>query len=333
MDPTRRVPLGKSGLAVSRLGLGGAPLGGLFDPVDDNIARDVVRHAWDVGLRLFDTAPLYGHGRSETRLGGVLRELPRDEFVLCTKVGRLLRADAPPNPQLQRRAIYRDVPPVQPLFDFSEGGVLRSVEESLERLGMDRIDVLHIHDPDEHPEEALAGAYQALAGLRGKGTIRAIGAGMNQAELPARLARAADFDCFLLAGRYTLLDHDSALPELLPVCLEKNIALIIGGVYNSGILAHPRPGATFNYYPAEPHWVERAQRLQAICDRHQVPLMAAAIQFPLGHPAVATVLTGVRSVAELDENLEMFRWEIPADLWRELRAEGLLHPDAPTPVG
>jgi len=245
----------------------------------------------------------------------------------------LLREGAPPNPQLRRRAIYRDVPPVQPVFDFSYDGVMRSVEESLERLGVDRVDVLYIHDPDDHPEEALAGAYPALDRLRAEGTIKAVGAGMNQAEMLARFAREADFDCFLLAGRYTLLDHDTALAELLPLCVERAIAIVIGGVYNSGILADPRPGAPFNYEPAERRWLERAQRLKAVCDRHDVPLMAAAIQFPLAHPAVATVLTGVRTTAELDENVRMLRYPIPPALWQDLRAEGLLSEAAPTPEG
>lgn len=331
MDPTARVPLGKTGLTVTRLGLGGAPLGGLFHAVDDGEAHAVVRRAFEIGLRLFDTAPLYGHGTSETRMGHVLAQLPRAEFTLATKVGRLLRADAPPYPRLQRATLYRDVPPVNPVFDFSEDGVLRSVEESLERLGLDRVDILHIHDPEDHQDEALTGAYRALDRLRREGTIGAVGAGMNYADVLARLAREADFDCFLVAGRYSILDQ-RALHELLPLCVEKRIAVIIGGVYNSGILADPREGATFNYEPADGPWLEKARRLRAVCDRHQVPLKAAAIQFPLAHPAVASVLTGVRSVAELEENVRMFRFPIPADLWQELRTEGLLPEEAPIPV-
>jgi D-threo-aldose 1-dehydrogenase len=327
MDPAQRVPFGKTSLTVTRLGLGSAPLGGLFNPVPEAQVHAVVQRAYDLGLRLVDTAPLYGHGNAESRLGDVLSRLPRTDFVLSTKVGRLLRADAPPEPRGQ----FKDVPPVNPLFDFSYDGVMRSVEESLERLKLDRVDILHIHDPDDYEQQALDEAYRALDRLRSEGTIDAVGSGMNQAEMLARFARAADFDCFLVAGRYTLLDQ-AALAELLPICEQKKIAIIIGGVYNSGILANPAEGATFNYLPAEPAWLEKAQRLKAVCDRHAIPLKAAAIQFPLAHPAVASIVTGARSVAELDENVAMMRWEIPDDLWAELKREGLLPAEAPTPT-
>ena len=281
----------------------------------DDEAHRVVEAAWQAGIRFFDTAPLYGHGLAEQRLGAVLRAKPREEFVLATKVGRLLRADAPPEPG----QAYKGVPPVNPTYDFSYDGVMRSVEESLARLGLDRVDVLHIHDPDEHFEDALAGAYRALDRLRAEGTIRAVGAGMNQAEMLVRFAREADFDCFLLAGRYTLLDRTGAA-ELLPLCVEKSIAIIAGGVFNSGILANPRPGTTFNYQPAPPEIVDRALRMQEICARHGVELKAAAIQFPLRHPAVASVLTGCRSVREVEENVRMFQAPIPSSLWDELDA-------------
>lgn len=281
----------------------------------DDEAHRVVEAAWQAGIRFFDTAPLYGHGLAEQRLGAVLRAKPREEFVLATKVGRLLRADAPPEPG----QAYKGVPPVNPTYDFSYDGVMRSVEESLARLGLDRVDVLHIHDPDEHFEDALAGAYRALDRLRAEGTIRAVGAGMNQAEMLVRFAREADFDCFLLAGRYTLLDRTGAA-ELLPLCVEKSIAIIAGGVFNSGILANPRPGTTFNYQPAPPELVDRALRMQEICARHGVELKAAAIQFPLRHPAVASVLTGCRSVREVEENVRMFQAPIPSSLWDELDA-------------
>ena len=281
----------------------------------DDEAHRVVEAAWQAGIRFFDTAPLYGHGLAEQRLGAVLRAKPREEFVLATKVGRLLRADAPPEPG----QAYKGVPPVNPTYDFSYDGVMRSVEESLARLGLDRVDVLHIHDPDEHFEDALAGAYRALDRLRAEGTIRAVGAGMNQAEMLVRFAREADFDCFLLAGRYTLLDRTGAA-ELLPLCVEKSIAIIAGGVFNSGILANPRPGTTFNYQQAPPQLVDRALRMQEICARHGVELKAAAIQFPLRHPAVASVLTGCRSVREVEENVRMFQAPIPSSLWDELDA-------------
>ena len=311
---------------MTRLGLGTAPLAGLFEAVPENQALAVIERSWEAGIRLYDTAPLYGHGLAEIRVGRVLRKKPRQEFTLASKVGRLLRADAPPEPGQS----YRGTPPVNPIFDFSYDGVMRSVEESLERLGLDRIDILHIHDPDNHFREALAGAYKALDQLRRDGVIGAVSAGMNQAEMLTRFAREANFDCFLLAGRYTLLDQ-VALKELLPVCLARGVAIIAGGVYNSGILANPKPGAHYDYVVAPAALIERAQRIGAVCARHGVPLKAAAIQFPLGHPAVTCVVVGCRSVAQLDESIAMFELEIPPSMWQELKHEGLLSPEVPTP--
>jgi len=326
------VQLGGTSVKVTRLGLGSAPLGNLFQEVADVDARSVVATAYDAGIRFFDTAPLYGYGLAERRLGKVLSEKSRDSFVLASKVGRLLRAGVPPDPTQfhEGEAFYKSAPEVSPVFDFSYDGVMRSVEESLERLSLDRIDILHIHDPDEHYEAALDGAYRALATLRSEGVIGAVGAGMNQAEMLVRFATDADFDCFLLAGRYTLLDQ-SAFRELLPLCRAKGISIIIGGVFNSGLLADPRPGARFDYVPADQDLVLRAQRLDAVCRRHGVPLKAAALRFPLGHPAVAAVLVGCRSVAELEENIRMFGTDVPAPLWEELRSEGLLDEELPTP--
>ncbi|MFN8523253.1 MAG: aldo/keto reductase [Chloroflexota bacterium] len=330
MDPTARVPFARNKLSVTPLGLGSAPLGGLFEAVSDETAHAVVQHAYDSGLRFFDTAPLYGRGSAETRYGAVLSKLPRDSFVLSTKIGRLLRDEPLPGADASGRGQFFGAPPKWPVFDYSRDAVLKSVEESLARLKLDRIDVLLIHDPDNHWEQAIGQAYPALEELRSQGVVKAIGAGMNQAEMLARFARETDVDCFLVAGRYTLLDQ-AALPELLPICVQKKISIIIGGVYNSGLLADPRPGATFNYQPAEQNWLDKALKLKAVCDRHNVPLKAAALQFPLAHPAVDVVLTGVRATAELDENLAMFRTEIPAALWSDLRAEGLVPEGAPTP--
>lgn len=325
MNPAERVPLGRTGLEVTRLGLGTAPLGGMYEAVSDEEGRAVVDAAWTAGLRFFDTAPLYGSGQAERRLGGYLRQRPRDEFALATKVGRLLRADAPPDPG----EIYVGAPPLHPVFDFSEEATLTSLRESLERLGLDRVDVLHIHDPDRHHDEAIAGAYRALDRLRAEGRVRAVGAGMNQAAMLARFAREARFDCFLLAGRFTLLDQ-SGLDDLLPLCLRQGIAVIAGGPFNSGILADPRPGTHYNYAPAPPELIERALRLAEVCDRHGVPLAAAAVQFPLRHPAVASVLVGARSVAEVEEDVRLFRWEVPDELWADLRSSGLVRdPAAP----
>jgi D-threo-aldose 1-dehydrogenase len=326
LNPRERVKLGRTALSVTRFGLGTAPLAGLFEEVEESRGIAVIERAWDAGVRFFDTAPLYGHGLAELRLGKVLRQKPRDAFTLASKVGRLLRADAPPEPGQS----FRGVPPVNPTFDFSYDGVMRSFAESLERLGLDRIDILHIHDPDDHYDAALAGAYRALDRLRADGVIGAVGAGMNQAEMLTRFAREGNFDCFLLAGRYTLLDQ-VALKELLPECLERGIAIIAGGVYNSGILADPKPGAHYNYQAAPAELLERAQRIRDVCARHGVPIKAAAVQFPLGHPAVTCVVVGCRSAAQLEESLAMFEHDIPPALWHDLKAEGLLPSEAPTP--
>jgi D-threo-aldose 1-dehydrogenase len=295
------------------LGLGTAPLGGLYEALSDDEGHRVVEAAWDAGIRFFDTAPLYGSGLAEQRLGTVLRTKPRDEFVLMTKVGRLLRPDVAPDPD----ETFKGMPPLNPIFDFSYDGVMRSVEESLVRLGMDRVDVLLIHDPDNDYEEAMTGAYRALDKLRSEGTIKAAGAGMNQNEMLTRFAREGGFDLFLLAGRYTLLDPSGA-DELLPLCLERGIAVVAGGVFNSGILADPGPGAHYNYRPAPPEMVEKARHFRAICERHGVDLKAAAIQFPLRHPAITAVLTGCRSESELSENLGLFETSLPDELWAEL---------------
>jgi len=326
MNPGERARLGRTSLEVTRFGLGTAPLAGLHEAVAEDQALQVITRAWDEGIRHFDTAPLYGFGNAETRLGKALHDKPREEFVLASKVGRLLRADAPPEPGQN----FRGTPPVNPVFDFSYDGVMRSVDESLQRLQLDRIDILHIHDPDNHYDDALHGAYKALDHLRSEGVIRAVGAGMNQAEMLARFAREGNFDCFLLAGRYTLLDQ-IALDELLPICVERGIAIIAGGVYNSGILADPKLGARYNYATAPEPLLERARKIRAVCDRHGIPLKAAALQFPIGHPAVSCVVVGCRSVAQLDESLRMFEVDIPPALWQELKSEGLLREDAPTP--
>ena len=326
LDPTARARLGRSGVEVTQLGLGTAPLGGLYEAVSDADADATITAAFDLGLGFVDTAPLYGHGIAEQRVGRVVARRQRESIIVATKVGRLLR---PVAGDLVGGA-YVGTPDVNPVFDFSYDGVMRSLEESLERLGLDRVDVLHIHDPDDHYDEALTGAYRALDRLRAEGTIGAVGAGMNQSAMPARFARDGNFDCFLLAGRYTLLDQEGLL-ELLPLCVDHGISIIAGGVYTSGLLADPRPGAPFDYEPASAALVERALRLQDVCGRHGVPLKAAAIQFPLGHPAVASVVTGARSPAELTENVAMFRQPIPPALWDEFRSEGLLGGEVPTP--
>lgn len=334
------VPLGRTWLQVTRLGFGAATIGGLFGAVSAEDAQATVVRAYDLGIRYFDVAPLYGYGLSEQRVGAALAGRPRDSFVLSTKVGRRLvprdriTADMDVDRQMVdgKEDFYfaEGTPPVRPVFDYSFDGTLRSVEESLERLGVDRVDILLIHDPDNHVEDAMAGAYPALLRLREEGVVRAIGVGMNQTAVLSRFAERCDIDLVLEAGRYTLLEHD-ALAELLPLCERRGIAVAVAGVFNSGILANPRPGSRFNYVPADPALVARATRLADIASSFGVSLKAVAVQFALAHPAVACMVAGVRTMAQLDEYPALFAERIPADLWAELRAEGLLPATAPVP--
>lgn len=301
-----------SGVA-GRLGLGTAPLGNLFSAVDDAEAEATVSAAWECGIRLFDTAPLYGHGVAEARLGRVLRHLPRSEFVLSSKVGRLLRRVSP-----RPATIFRDIPDVDPVFDFSRDGVLRSIEESLTRLGMDRLDIVHVHDPDDHEADALSTAFPTLIELREQGVIGKVGCGMNQAAMLSRFVDRVDLDCVLLAGRYSLLDRGGA--ALLARCTAKRVDVIIGGVFNSGLLARPEVGATFDYVAAAPELVDRARRMQQVCAGFGVALPAAAVGFVLRHPSVNTVLFGARSPAEVVADVAHASASIPDELWSELDA-------------
>ncbi len=329
MDPLKKVQIGKTSLQVTRLGLGGAPLGGLFEDVQGESAVATIRRAQELGINFFDTAPFYGHGKSEKWMGQGLAGIPSDSRVLATKVGRVLE---PVEPGTLEKDEFDNPAPFKPVFDFSYDGTMRSFHESLDRLQIDRIDILHIHDPDDHFNQAIKGAYPALDQLRKEGKIKAVGAGMNQAEMPARFAREGNFDCFLLAGRYSLIDH-TGLKELLPLCVEKQISIIIGGPYNSGILATgAKPGAKFNYADAPPEILEKVRKVEEVCERHQVPMKAAALQFPLAHPAVAAVIPGARSVAELEENFRLISHPIPGDFWADLRAKRLLPEEAPVPV-
>jgi len=324
------VPLGRTGLRVSALGLGTAPLGNLFTAVPERDADATVRAALDAGLTYLDTAPHYGLGVAERRLGRVLAGRPRDSFVLSTKVGRLLRPLDPGEAADPEGFVA--VPPGKRVWDLSGGGVRRSLEASLERLGLDRVDVVFLHDPDDHERQAYEQAFPALAELREQGTVRAIGAGMNQAEMLTRFVRDLDIDVVLVAGRWSLLDQ-RALQELLPACAERGVAVVVGGVFNSGLLADPRPGATFDYAPAPPELVARATRLAAACARHGVPLRAAALAFAYGHPAVTSVLVGARSAAEVADAVAMHAFPVPGELWAELVATGLLPGHVPTPAG
>jgi D-threo-aldose 1-dehydrogenase len=323
------VPLGRSGLRVSALGLGTAPLGNLFTPVPEPDADATVRAALDAGLTYLDTAPHYGLGLAERRLGRVLAGRPRDSFVLSTKVGRLLRPLDPGEPADPEGFVA--VPPGKRVWDLSRDGVRRSLEESLGRLGLDRVDVAFLHDPDDHERQAYGQALPALAELRAQGVVRAVGAGMNQAEMLTRFVRDLDVDVVLVAGRWTLLDQ-RALEALLPACAERGVAVVVGGVFNSGLLADPRPGATFDYAPAPPELVARAARLAAVCAGHGVPLRAAALAFAAGHPAVTSVLVGARTAAEVADAVAMHAVEVPGELWEELVATGLLPEHVPTPA-
>jgi D-threo-aldose 1-dehydrogenase len=318
------VPLGQSGVTVTRLGMGLAPIGGLYSPVGDGTAIKAVDTAWEHGVRFFDTAPFYGSGLSERRAGQALRERDRDEFTMSTKVGRRLVAGA------EQPGVWSESGDAGPLWDFSADGVRASHRESLDRLGLDRVDLLHLHDPDEHYAEAVAEALPALVELRREGAIGAVSAGMNQSAMLTEFARTGQFDCFLLAGRYSLLDQ-SGLADLLPECERRGISVIVGGVYNSGVLADPRPGATFDYRAAPPEVIARAQAMARVCERYGVPLRAAALQFPFGHPAVAAVLVGMRSPDEVADAATMAAVKIPGGLWRDLAAAWLLDPEVPLP--
>ncbi|WP_078852198.1 aldo/keto reductase [Streptomyces sp. NRRL B-3229] len=314
-----RVPLGRSGVTVSRLGLGTSPLGGLFSAVDDDQAAATLDAAWSAGVRYFDTAPHYGAGLAERRLGHFLTAsgLPRTEYTVSTKVGRLLvPGDSAPGDE----AFDVDEGLVR-VRDYSADGVYRSLADSLERSGLDAFDIVLIHDPDDHWEEAVRGAYPALARLRSEGGVRAIGAGMNQTAMLTRFVRETDLDCVLVAGRYSLLDRTAA-EELLPLCAEREVGVLVGGVFNSGVLAAPAPGATFDYAPAPETVLRRARALAERCAAHGVPLAAAALQFPYRHPAVTSVVLGARTAREIAENVDHARREIPQKLWDELDALG-----------
>jgi D-threo-aldose 1-dehydrogenase len=320
-----------SRVALSRLSLGCAPIGNLYRPTSDADARGAVEAAWDAGVRYFDTAPHYGLGLSERRLGAALRDRPRDAFTVSTKVGR--RLEPVTDGERPDDEGYAVAPTHRRVWDFTRDGVLRSLESSLERLGLDRVDVLFAHDPDDHYREVLDGAYPALEELRAQGVVRSIGAGMNQAGVLADFVRHTDMDLLMLAGRYTLLEQ-GALDDLLPLCERRGVRVVAAGVFNSGLLARdvPPDDAHYDYAAAPGELVARARRLAAVCGRHGVTLPAAALAFPLAHPAVASVCVGARSAAQVGRNAALFAARIPAGLWAELRAEGLLREDAPAPA-
>jgi D-threo-aldose 1-dehydrogenase len=312
--------LGRSGLTVTRLMLGGGPIGGLFAPVDSEAARATLQAAWSAGVRAFDTAPHYGAGLSELRFGEFLATRPRGEYLLSTKVGRLL---VPPAGPVDDTEGFDGAPRLARVRDYSPDGVRSSLEASLQRLGLERLDLVLIHDPDDHARAALDGAYPALAQLRSEGVIRAIGIGMNRAELLEWFLPRTDLDCVLIAGRYTLLDT-TAGAGLLPECQRRGIAVLAGGVFNSGILADPRPGARYEYLPASAELIGRAQQIGRVCTRYGLPIGAVALQFTLRHPAVTAAVVGARSPAEISEDVCYLGIGVPDSVFDELADSGLI---------
>jgi D-threo-aldose 1-dehydrogenase len=333
VNPAERRRLGHTDLELTVLGLGGAPLGDLFERLTDRQADAVLEAAWTEGIRFFDTAPYYGHGQSEHRVGRFLRTKARDEYVLSTKVGRVLRRGR------YEPGAWAGGLPFEAVFDYGRDGVLRSFEDSLQRLGLTRLDLLVIHDLDlwhhdaeqvENHLDALAqGGIGALQELRHAEDVRAIGAGVNEVGMVPRLLERVELDFVLLAMPYTLL-HQDALDEELPLCAERAIAVVIGAPFQSGILAG---AGTYNYGPASSEVVARVQRIRAACDRYGVPVVAAALQFPLGHPLVASVIPGAVRPEQVRQNAAALRRPIPEGLWTELKSTGLLHADAPLPNG
>jgi D-threo-aldose 1-dehydrogenase len=337
---TRKLRAGDGEINLTVMGFGGAPLGNLYAAISEETARDTLDAAWDAGIRYFDTAPQYGFGLSEARFERALAERPREEFVLSTKVGRLLRDCAP---EEVPRINFVDTPMRTFDYDYSYDGVMRSHEKSLKRLRQDRIDILLVHDVDvfthgtqEESNRRVRelfddGGYRALEELRAAGTVKAIGAGVNEWEVCERLLGLGDFDCFLLAGRYTLLEQES-LGSFLPICEARDVGIILGGPFNSGILATgPVPEARFNYDPAPPEILDRVRRIDAVCRAHGVTLIEAALQFVLGHPVVKTVIPGANTPEQVKANLRLLTSRIPGPLWSDLKSEGLLRADAPVP--
>lgn len=335
--PIQTRPLGRTGLPATVLGFGAAPLGDLYARLDEARAIATVEAALAGGVKLIDTSPLYGHGLSEHRVGAALRRSPARGVAISTKVGRV----ADPFAGRGDGSGYLGGLPHGLRFDYSYDGAMRSLEQSALRLGVDAIDIVLIHDVDVWTHgadavearfsEAMNGAYRALERLRAAGAVKAIGVGVNEAEMCERFARAGDFDAMLLAGRYSLLEQP-ALASFMPLALEKGIGLMLGGVFNSGILATgPVPGAMYNYKPAPPAILARVAAIEAVCARHGVPLRRAALQFPLGHPAVASLVMGAVSAGEVEDQIAALAAPVPAALWADLKAEGLLAADVPVP--
>jgi D-threo-aldose 1-dehydrogenase len=327
----------RSGLTFTALGYGGAPIGNYNGVFSDADAQDMVSQAWDQGIRYFDTAPGYGNGLSEHRLGHALRRRDRKELVLSTKVGRVLTPmlDAP-----STNGQYLDIPPLVAGYDYSYDGVMRAVEQSMQRMLTDHFDVLFIHDCDRYthgsaaPElfhQAIVSAFPALESLREQQVVKAIGFGINETDLMIEAIKSTDVDVCLLAGRYTLLEQEP-LDELFPICEQQGVGIVLGGVYSSGVLATgPISGARFNYAPADANILARAKQLQDVCRRHNVPLAAVALQFAYAHPVVVSACIGARDEKQQTRNAELFESSVPGELWDDLRAANLIRSDAPIP--
>lgn len=332
--------IGKTNLTIDLLGFGCAPLGNLYQAVSDEVAMSTLSAAWDAGFRYFDTAPHYGQGLSERRLGDVLRPFQGQDYLLSSKVGRLLK----PAAYAKERHGFLSSMPFDIHYDYSYDGVMRSFEDSLQRLGLDRIDILYMHDIGEathgkdnqhHFPIAMQGGYKAMDELRSQGLVKAIGLGVNEYQVCEAALAYGDWDCFLLAGRYTLLEQES-LATFLPQCEQRNCSIIIGGAYNSGILATgTKTGKTihYDYGPAPQSVIDKVSKLETLCEQYEFPLAAAALQFPLAHPAVVSVIPGMSSVARIAQTLELINVKIPDSFWQDIRASGLVDDNAPLPTG
>ncbi len=340
MDPVKLRKLGRSDVMVPQFGFGGAPLGDLFTRISDEDSEATLTAAWEAGVRYYDSAPWYGLGQSEHRLGRFLRRQPKNELLVSTKVGRVLRA--PVKPETLDRRPWTGGLSFEVKWDYSYDGIMRSYEDSLQRLGMPHVDILIIHDLDweYHGTDAKVNAYlaqlgssgfRALEELKAHGLIGAIGAGVNELRTIPAFLDMVNLDFFMLALRYTLGEQETLESEL-PACEARGVGFIVAGVFSSGLYATgPVPGAKYNYADATPAQLEKARKIQAVCQRHNVPLAAAALQFPLHHPLAASVIPGAFQPEHVQRNIELFRHEIPTDLWAELKSEGLIRPDAPTP--
>ncbi|MEY4698121.1 MAG: hypothetical protein RIT14_2549 [Pseudomonadota bacterium] len=338
MKPGTQRKFGRVDLDVTAFAFGTAPVGNIFSEIDETTSDAMFQRSWDAGVRFYDTAPMYGHGLSELRTGQSLRWKKRDDFVLSSKVGRVLH---PAKRETINFAPWVNAAPFTMEFDYSYDGTMRSFEDSLQRMALERMDIVFIHDIDvftrgkDQPEvfkQAMDGCYRALERLREEKVVKAIGVGVNEWEVCHEALKQRDFDCFLLAGRYTLLEQD-ALNEFLPLCEARGAAVLVGGGFNSGILATgAKPGAKYNYAPAPAHIMDKVARIEAVCAAHKVPLPAAALQFVVAHPAVPSFCAGTRTVAQLEQNLAWFSHPIPSAFWADLKSQGLLREDAPVPA-